>query len=129
MNYQGEDLPLSKISDNVLETIMRRVANYTVGFLRIEKGQRGKDITLLGSGTLVTVSGLNAILTAHHVIEVLPTRGELGVVFSETLTHATFATEGLRYLKIDRGTLDSEGADLGAVIFPPNIVSMLSAKK
>ena len=108
---------------------MHSVANYTVGFLRIEKGQRGKDLVLLGSGTLVTVNGIHAILTAHHVVEILPTTGELGLVYSETLTHATFATDGLRYLKIDRGKVDSEGPDLGAVLLPPNIVALLSAKK
>jgi len=123
------DLPLSSISDAVLESIMHSVANYTVGFLRIEKGRRGKDLTLLGSGTLVTVNEIHAILTAHHVIEVLPTSGELGLVYSETLTHVTLATEGLRYIKIDRGKVNSEGPDLGAVILPPNVVSMLSAKK
>jgi len=123
------DLPLSSVSDAVLESIMHSVANYTVGFLRIEKGQRGKDLSLLGSGTLVTVNGIHAILTAHHVVEILPTSGELGFVYSETLTHATFQTEGLRYIRIDRGKIDSEGPDLGAVILPPNIVSMLSAKK
>ena len=50
-------------------------------------------------------------------------------MYSEKLTHATVATDGLRYLKIDRGNLDSEGPDLGAIILPPNIVSMLSATK
>src|SRR5437016_1863596 len=96
------DLPLSSISDTVLESIMRSVANYTVGFLRIGKGKRGKDLILLGSGTLVTVRGIHAILTAHHVVEVLPTHGELGLVYSK-VTHATIATDGLRYIRIDRG--------------------------
>src|SRR6266481_456199 len=105
------DLPLSSISDTVLKSIMHRVADYTVGFLRIEKGQRGNDLILLGSGTLVTVKGIHAILTAHHVVEVLPTDGKLGLVYS-TVTHATVATDGLRYLKIDRGNVDSEGPDL-----------------
>jgi hypothetical protein len=122
------DLPLWDISHTVLKSIMHRVGDYTVGFLRIEKGQRGKDLILLGSGTLVTVQGIHAILTAHHVVEVLPTDGELGLVYS-TVTHATVATDGLRYLKIDRGNLDSEGPDLGAVILPPNIVAMLSGRK
>jgi hypothetical protein len=123
------DLPLSSISDALLESIMGRVNNYTVGFLRVDEGQRGKDITLLGSGTLITCNGIHAILTAHHVIEVLPTRGELGLVYSQRLTHATFLTERLRYIKIARGSENSEGPDLGAVILPPNIVSMLSATK
>jgi hypothetical protein len=122
------DLPVSSISDTVLKSIMHRVGDYTVGFLRIEKEQRGKDLILLGSGTLVTVQGIHAILTAHHVVEVLPADGELGLVYS-TVTHATVATDGLRYLKIDRGNRDSEGPDLGAVILPPNIVAMLSGRK
>ena len=63
------DLPLSSIPDAVRKSIMHRVADYTVGFLRIEKGQRGKDLILLGSGTLITVRGIHAILTAHHVMK------------------------------------------------------------
>ena len=108
---------------------MRIIANYTVGFIRIQNGEHGKNLTLLGSGTLVTINGNHAILTAHHVIEVLPASGELGLVYSERAMHGTISTDGLRYIKIARGTVASEGPDLGAVLLAPSTVSWLGAYK
>ena len=129
MNHKVEELPLSSIPDAVLEASMRIIANYTVGFLRIESGGQGKNLVLLGSGTLITVNGIHVILTAHHVVEVLPSTGELGLVYSERLSHGMIATDGLRYIRIARGTVDSEGPDLGAIILSPPIASSLEALK
>lgn len=129
MSRKVEELPISSIPNTVDQACMRALAHYTVGFIRIQSGKHGKDLTLLGSGTLVTANGKHAILTAHHVVEILPTKGVLGLVYSERLSYGTVSTDGLRYLKIARGTVDSEGPDLGAVILTPNIASSLGASK
>jgi len=124
-----EKLPLSSIPDTVLEAIMRTIANYTVGLLRIENGEHGKNLILVGSGTLITVNGIHAILTAHHVVEALPAIGELGLAYSQRLSYGVISTNGLQYIRIARGTVDSEGPDLGAIILFPPIASSLAANK
>lgn len=111
------------------ESIRGIVANYTVGFLRIENDEQGKKPVLIGSGTLVTANGIHAILTAHHVIDVLPVRDELGLIYSENQKLGTLPSGRLRYLKIDRGAVDSEGPDLGAVILPRPLAASLGAIK
>lgn len=129
MDRDVEEMLLVDIPDTVLKSIMESIAHYTIGFLRIERGYRGNNLILLGSGTLVTVNGIHAILTAHHVIEVLPDNGELGLVYSARRNYLTITAESLRYLKIDRGPIDAEGPDLGAVILPPSLVADLRAVK
>jgi hypothetical protein len=129
MSPKVEELPISSIPDVVLEKAMRIIANYTVGLIRIDDDKHGKNLTLLGSGTLVTANGKHAILTAHHVVEILPTSGDVGLVYSERLTHGVISTDGLRYIKIARGAVDSEGPDLGAVILSPALASGLAALK
>lgn len=129
MNQKVEDLPLKEIPDAILNSILHAVADYTVGFLRLDDTPRGKNLTLLGSGTLITVNSVDAILTAHHVLTELPRSGPLGLVLSERINAPMISTIGLRYLEIDRGTIDSDGPDLGAVILSPAITSELRAKK
>ena len=58
---------MKKIADSspdIQETI-DRIADYTVGFVH----RRAKDAQYLGSGTLVSIEGRKAILTAEHVME------------------------------------------------------------
>jgi hypothetical protein len=129
MDRKLEDVPLASIPLTLESDIMRIIEHYTVGFLRIKKGLRGDDLILLGSGTLVTVNGIHAILTAHHVVQQLPRSGKLGLVYSARRTHLTIAVDGLQYMKIARGTVDADGPDLGAVILPAPVVSTLKATK
>ena len=46
-------------------------------------------MVLLGSGTLVSVGSIRAVLTAHHVVSILPSEGRLGLIlgphYSSTL--------------------------------------------
>jgi len=127
--HKVEDLVIKNIPDSVRRSILYTVANFTVGFLRIEDTPRGKNLALLGSGTLVTVNSIHAILTAHHVLKELPRSGGLGLILSERSAAPTISTDGLRYLAIARGPVDSEGPDLGAVILSSTIASELRAKQ
>jgi hypothetical protein len=86
-------------------------------------------VDLLGSGVLVTVEGTSAILTAHHVLDVLPRFGRLGLFLGQTNAPHTIDTQGVAFVKIDRGTTESLGPDLGALILSPNIASAIAATK
>lgn len=123
--YQIEDLPKA-----VMEAVAREIADYSIGFLRVKSPPReSDDVTLLGSGTLVSVGTTHAILTAHHVLSVLPRSGRLGLILSRTASQETIDTQGLAFVPIARGTVNAEGPDLGAVILAPPIASAIGTKK
>ena len=95
--------------------IYARLEQHTVGFLRIE----GHKSTFLGSGVLVSVGHIHAILTAHHVIEHIEAplkERQLGLLFANKSQHRVIERWEIELLKIARGTQDSVGPDLGAAI-------------
>ena len=110
--------------------IVRRLEHHTVGFLRV------KDSTtppkLLGSGVLVSAGNARAILTAHHVIEVieaLPANERLGLLLEEkTNQPQTIDLGGVVLRKIARGT-GTTGPDLGAVVLAPAIAGSIGSIK
>jgi hypothetical protein len=55
------------------------LSDFVVGFVKILPNTEPEDATISGSGTLVTASGRHAILTADHVLDVLPKSGEFGL--------------------------------------------------
>ncbi len=81
------------------------------------------------SGIDLPICSTHAILTAHHVLQVLPKHGRVGLILSPTLHQHTVDTQALVYREIARGTIDSEGPDLGAVILAPSIAAAIAAKK
>lgn len=126
---QTEEITIGQLPDSLFEAVALHLAQYSIGFLRIEQTPRGQDAILLGSGTLVTVGSTHAILTAHHVLQVLPKHGRIGLILSPTLHQHTVDIQALVYKEIARGTIDAEGPDLGAVILAPAIAPAIAAKK
>jgi len=124
-----EFLPISEIPNTLFEEIVQDLARFSIGFLRVQDTPRGLDAFLLGSGTLISVGETRAILTAHHVVQVLPRTGRLGLILSPTLQQYTIDTQGLVFLEIDRGTDDSTGPDLGAIVLSPSIAGTIGSKK
>jgi hypothetical protein len=126
---EPEEVKIAGVSDALKEKVLRSLDQYTLGFLRLENTPHGPDVSLLGSGILVSIGKVSAILTAHHVVEVLPPTGRVGVMLSPTTYPETLDVSGLAYVKIARGDVDSQGPDLGAVILAPPLAGALAAKK
>jgi len=125
-----EEYPLKDLPEVVLESAARAVARYSIGFVDVKSPpRRSDDARLLGSGTLVSVGSERAILTAHHVLTVLPRGGRLGLILSPTAQQHTVDTQDLAYVDIAPGRLDSEGPDLGAIVLAPSIASSIGAMK
>ena len=74
-----ELIKLGDIHPEVIDAIVQTLAPYGVAFIRVENTGLGQKVDLLGSGTLVAVGNKRAILTGHHVVQVLPRTGRLGV--------------------------------------------------
>lgn len=124
-----EEIPIRELPQQVIESAARDVAEYSIGFARVEGSRSGQDAVLLGSGTLVSIGAIHAVLTAHHVVSILPRTGRLGLILSPTLQQPTIDTQELFYLQIDRGTIESDGPDLGAIVLGPSIAGAIAAKK
>lgn len=122
-----EGLSPTDISASLISDIKQNVAAFSIGLANVDRDR--PDADLLGSGTLVQVLGRRAILTAHHVLEVLPRSGELGLILSSNAGAPTVSVDALKYLRIDRGLGDELGPDLGAIILPPVVPFGLTAKK
>ena len=118
---------LRDIPPSLVDSATEIVRQYTVAFVRLDV--RPDESGLVGSGTLVKAENSYAILTAHHVVRALPRVGRLGVLLEKTRLPHTIDTEGLAFLEIARGTEDSAGPDLGAVVLAPSIASAIAAKK
>ena len=85
-----EEIKIGELPEAVIEAAARDVANYSIGFLDVKSPPRSsQDVTLLGSGTLVSIGSTHAILTAHHVLSVLPRSGRLGLILSPTIQQYT----------------------------------------
>ena len=68
-------------------------------------------------------------MTAHHVVQVLPTTGRIGLFLGRTGQPHTIDTQGISILKIARGTHDAVGPDLAAILLAPQIAGAIEAKK
>jgi len=102
------------------------VVAFHVGFVRLLENQRESDAEVAGSGTLVLISGgRHAILTAAHVIEELPKRGEIGIMLeaspSPRLERFTVTVDMLDMVPIAGASRTADGPDLALVTVPESI--------
>lgn len=125
----GDTVLIKELPQALIEAVIEELMWFTVAFLRIDQVASSPDADLLGSGVLVSAGAQRAILTAQHVLEVLPNRGRLGLFLGRTTQPDSIDTAGISLLKIPRGTRDSEGPDIGAVLLAPNIAASIGAKK
>ena len=124
-----EELRLGELGGAVIDAAAQDLADYSVGFVGFENTPRGLNAVLLGSGTLVSVGSIRAVLTAHHVVSILPTEGRLGLILGPSLQQHAADVQGLTYLKIASGANAADGPDLGAIIFAPSIAGAIAARK
>ena len=124
-----DEILVKDLPSELIEAVVRTVSTYTVAFVQLEEGDKRRHCTLLGSGVLIAAGRCKAILTAHHVVEVLPKTGRLCVMLEKTSQPHTLDTAGLVFLPIARGSCEAEGPDLGAVVLAPHLAGSVAAKK
>lgn len=117
----------------LLEEASIELVDYQIGFVILNKAVTPEDAVLAGSGTLVEIDGICAILTADHVVENLPDKGEIGLVlptrFPAQLHRALFEIELSNKITVARGKIESDGPDLALHTIPQSLVGTLKAKK
>lgn len=121
------------VSYEFFENATRELSDYVVGFVKLQETSTQIDAQLAGSGTLVEIDGTHAILTADHVLEHLPNRGEVGLIlptrFQPQLHRFTLHMEFVEKLQIARGTHAVDGPDLALLVLPPFQVGAVKAIK
>lgn len=120
---------LVDVPESVKKKAHREIWNYTIGFVRLGKTNNHETAELLGSGILVSAKNQKVILTAQHVLEILPKKGRLGLILTVKEEKPTIDVKGLHYVKIDRGKIDTNGPDLGFVRLSVSPASTLGAVK
>ena len=120
---------LSDVPDALLLSCTKRIWEYTIGFVRVRLEGKTEVADLLGSGVLVRAGKSNAILTADHVLSVLPKSGRLGLILSDKEERTTIDVSGIEAFSIERGKLPELGPDIGAVLLSPPVASSLQARK
>jgi hypothetical protein len=121
------------VTHQFLEEASREISYYTVGFVKLHENTTPIDAQLAGSGTLVEIDGIHAILTADHVIESLPQQGEVGLILATLppaqLHRVTIPMEFVEKLRVARGPSESDGPDLAIFILPQSQLGMIRAIK
>src|SRR4029077_8094679 len=70
--------PMEKVEIKIDDALSDQLTNSAVGFLKFR--DNGQEADVAGSGTFVQLGKIKGILTAGHVIDNLPTLGEVGLV-------------------------------------------------
>jgi hypothetical protein len=122
---KSEFMPLAK---NAFDDI----TDYSVGFIK-SLPQEPNEAVLAGSGTLVSVNGVRAILTAQHVLANLPKSGHIGLLtpmrFGSRIHRLTIDMQHVRKISIAKGDDDSQGPDLGLLVLAATDWSKLPTGK
>jgi hypothetical protein len=124
-----DEVFVKNLQPELIESVVHAISAYTVAFVRVEERNGPRHCKLLGSGVLIAAAGTKAILTAHHVVQVLPKTGRLCVMLEKTSEPHTLDTAGLVFLPIARGSREADGPDLGAVVLAPHLAGSIAAKK
>jgi len=120
---------LIKITNLPMDKISRGIINYTVGIIIIHEDRKDNPAQFVGSGTLVQINSIYGILTANHILDVLPSNGYIGLVLpTPSQTHRyQIESSFLTKISIARCELDADGPDLGIIILPQTNVRQISA--
>ncbi len=129
----------SKISDlpqNLLAEMTYMVHTFSTSLIKVSVDRKGKEIlSLIGSGSFVTIGNVYGILTVDHVVKLLDNpsfKGPpkfLGLAIQKYAHKYTIGREYLRIHQIARGEIDSEGPDLAFIDIPPAELGTIKAQK
>jgi hypothetical protein len=109
--------------------ISKEVANFSIGLAKLVVHNRVEDASLAGTGTLVSVGKVDGMLTAAHVLDALPSKGEVGIILFKDSALQKHVIDMAHAVPVSiRGQqFDADGPDLGFLRLPQPIVGWLRA--
>ena len=104
--------------DALKSDITERLSDYPIAFIKFE--ENGQKAYLAGSGTLVSVGDTKAILTADHVLRVLPDTGNVGLGLPTRFGPRLHSTQVpmciSEKMHVGKGDEEAKGPDIGLLI-------------
>jgi hypothetical protein len=129
-------LKISDLPNSIIEEISNIIHAFSAPLIKVSLDRFGKEtISLIGSGTFITVGDAAGILTAEHVVKLLDDSSFLGPAKFLGLPirrhehRYVIEREYLRIHRIARGTVDSEGPDLAFIGIPSAELGTIKAVK
>lgn len=116
----------------LLESAVSTLSDYSVGFVLPTATDGVLDASLGGSGALVMMDAVQGILTACHVIKLLRTNKDVGLILptaNKELHHLSFRSSDFSHHSFCPPGEAENGPDLGVLIPPPDVLATLQAKK
>jgi len=109
--------------------ISEEISHYMVGLANLSVRNLVEDATLVGTATLVHVGKLPGLLTAAHVLDVLPSTGAVAIVLFQSgkLQKQVIPMEYAVPVVIRGEEFTKNGPDMGFLRLPPTIAGSLSA--
>jgi hypothetical protein len=117
---------MEKVEIKIDDALSNQLTNSAVGFLKFS--DNGQEADVAGSGTFVQLGKIKGILTAGHVIDNLPTSGEVGLVRPKS---------ALQNMRVDMSHTDREtlwdkvekhAPDLGFLKLPDHVAAAVEAQ-
>ncbi len=102
----------------ILDEMSQYVQNFSVGFVNLIEDREPIDANLAGSGTLISVGDIYAIITADHVITNLPSSGNVGLILSASERSYRYVIDmaSVQKLRIAPKVPESKEPDLAIII-------------
>jgi hypothetical protein len=124
------------IDYGLLKEVAIELTDYSVSFAELYEHSNQEYADLKGSGTLISVEGKYAILTADHVLKELQKSRDIGLILGSMVRpqrhRFTIDMESdlIKVISIARGNIESHGPDLGLLcIFDTKIINNISTIK
>ena len=116
-------------SPDIQETV-DRLADYSVGFVHREVD----DARYLGTGTLVSIDGRKAILTAEHVLNHVAKKDHFCLAMPtrfrpSALSGPRIQLDHVTQVRCDLGENEADGPDLGVIVLPDPVASAIPSTK
>ena len=110
--------------------ISKEISDFTIGLAKLTIHDRSEEALCAGTATLVNVGQVDGLLTAAHVLDVLPKKGEVGIILYRdgALQKHVIEIENTEEPIIIRGAeFGPSGPDLGFMRLPQKNVGWLRA--
>lgn len=123
----------SNTFDTMLESEAAAHADYNVGFVLTHVEGKVEHGSLGGSGTLVSIDGVEGILTAAHVVSALRERSKVGLILmsypSGPIHRMIFDPNLCRDFSYRTQAEAADGPDLAFLVLPPDTTAAVKARK
>lgn len=130
MPDQVFEMNLSDIPEYLIAEIAGVIHSYSTALIKVKPKDIGNEPPMLiGSGTFVTIQGVQGVLTAHHVAHQLEFGCLLGLILLSNEHRHIIEFQHLKIIDIAKGTNDSDGPDLSFIVLPSKKVSEIKPYK